>query len=272
MYKLIACDLDETLLSDDVTISQRNIDAIKAALNKGIKFVPATGRGYNSIQNVLNDLDLKDKASEYVISFNGGCITENKDNRIIKFTGLEYSEVKALFQIGREFDVCIHVNTKNKLFIYNANDDELNYVMARNSFEVIKDPDDLSFLKNEDVAKVIYGNTDLDYLSRIEKVIREKGYNLDISYSSNRYLELNPQGVNKGQGLHELAANLDIDLADTIAIGDNFNDLSMIKTAGLGVGMKNVNPKIKQYCDFITNSDNNEGGVGEVIEKFILDK
>ena len=83
MYKLIASDMDETLLNDHHEICQRNIDLILKAKEKGVKFVPATGRGFMSIQNDLKTLGLYDEADEYVISFNGGALTENKNNRLM---------------------------------------------------------------------------------------------------------------------------------------------------------------------------------------------
>ena len=93
---------------------------------------------------------------------------------------------------------------------------------------------------------------------------------LDVSYSSNRYIEFNHQGVNKGQGLKKLADILGVDIKDTIAIGDNFNDLSMIKVAGLGVGVQNTVENMKKECDVITKATNNENAVAEVISKYIL--
>lgn len=79
MYKLIACDLDETLLNTDKEICSRNIEAIKRAeRDYGVRFVPATGRGYTCIDNVLHTLDVFDASHEYTISNNGGVVTENK--------------------------------------------------------------------------------------------------------------------------------------------------------------------------------------------------
>ena len=123
-----------------------------------------------------------------------------------------------------------------------------------------------------DIAKVLYGSTDMPYLEKIASEISNTTKDLDVSYSSNRYLEFNHQGVNKGEGLLWLADKLGIKPEETMALGDNFNDLSMIEAAGLGVGVANVNPKMKDDCDYITKADNNQGGVGEAIEKFVLEK
>lgn len=105
-YKLIACDLDETLLNDEHLVGAKNVAAIKRAREEyGVKFVPATGRGFMQIQPELKELQLYDLEGEYVISFNGGALTENKNNRIIEFKGLEFSKMKEIFEAGLNFDV-----------------------------------------------------------------------------------------------------------------------------------------------------------------------
>ncbi|EFG56093.1 hypothetical protein C5L18_000988 [Lactobacillus amylolyticus] len=270
MYKLIACDLDETLISDDSTICERNREAIKKALSLGVKFVPATGRGYVAIANILRELNLYNKADEYVISFNGGCISENKDNQILKFTGIPFKKAEELFNIGKNFDVCIHVYTKEKVYLYHASDDEFDYMKVRHPVEKIDDQTDLSFLKGEKIAKMIYGNQNMNYLHEVADKIKNETADLDVSYSSNRFLELNHAGINKGTGLIWLADKLGIKPEETMALGDNWNDLSMIQAAGLGIGMQNAVPDMKKDCDFITAANNNQGGVGEAIERFIL--
>lgn len=271
MYQLIACDMDETLLNDDAHVPAVNIQAIKEAEKLGVKFVPTTGRGFHDIEPTLRELDLLDKANQYVISYNGGCITENKNNRILKFKGLSFEKATQLYKLGLNYDVCIHVYTKDMLYMYNADEDEINYSKSRHEFKLI-DNQDLDFLKGQDIAKVLYANTDMDYLHQVAEKIANYTDDLDVSYSSNRYLEFNAAGVNKGEGLKNLAQELNIDLENTIAIGDNFNDLPMIKVAGLGIGVANTNPDMKKFCDAIMTKNNNEGAVAEAIEKYILMK
>ena len=111
----------------------------------------------------------------------------------------------------------------------------------------------------------------MNYLKKIAADLKDDIENKACaSYSSNRYLEFNAPGVNKGYGLKWLASYLNIDLDKTIAIGDNFNDLSMIQAAGVGVGVANVNPAMKEQCDYITQADNNHGAVAEAIDHFIF--
>ena len=117
---------------------------------------------------------------------------------------------------------------------------------------------------------MLYTNTDFEYLQGIARDLEDITFDMDVSYSSNRYIEFNHQGVNKGAGLKKLAALLHIDIEDTMAIGDNYNDLSMIMDAGLGVGVQNAAPGIKPDCDYITQATCEQGAVCEAIEKFVL--
>ena len=93
-----------------------------------------------------------------------------------------------------------------------------------------------------------------------------------VSYSSNRYMEFNALGIDKGKGLIDLANKLGIDIKDTIAIGDNYNDISMLKASGLAVGANNAAEDVKNICDYVTMADNNEGVVAEVIERYIFNE
>ena len=269
MYKLIACDLDETLYGNDRTIPARNVEAIKRASELGVKFIPATGRGYNSVRETLVDLGLLDKEGEYVISYNGGAITENKGNRLLHFQGLPFEEAEELYRRGLNYDVCIHVYTREMVYAYNITQEEIARLSKRMQVTEVFDRD-LQFLAGQDIAKVLYENRDFDYLKKIEEELKDITGNMDVSFSSNRYIEFNSKGVTKGAGLRFVAEMLGIKREETIAIGDNFNDLSMIQEAGLGVGVQNTIQGMRQYCDYITEATNGEGGVGEVIEKFIL--
>ena len=94
---------------------------------------------------------------------------------------------------------------------------------------------------------------------------------ISASYSSGRYLEMNKIGVNKGQGLIDLAEILQIPIEATIAVGDHYNDLDMLKVAGLSVAAGNAIDDIKAVCDYTTQANHNEGVVAELIEKFILE-
>ena len=269
MYKIIACDLDETLLSTDRTISPKNKEAIMEAKKLGVKFVPATGRGFNTVDNNLKDLDLYDKENEYVISYNGGAITENKGNKLLHIEGISFELASELYKRGLKYNVCIHVYTKDTVYAYNYTQEEKDYLAGR--MEVIEIFDDnIDFLKGQDIVKALYMNTDYSYLSKIAEELKDITGDVDVSYSANRYIEFNHKGVNKGAGLLSLAKLLGVKQEETIAIGDNYNDLSMIKAAGLGVGVANVVEGMKDDCDYICKANHDQDAIAEVIHKFIL--
>ena len=269
MYKLIACDLDETLLnSTDRKVSAKNIEAIQRARELGVKFVPATGRPYNSITGTITELGLVDLPNEYIISFNGGAITENKDSKLLHFDGISFELAEQLFNRGLEYEVCIHIYTLETVYVYNFTDNEKAYLAGRMAVEEFFDKN-INFLKDTKIVKALYVNTDQEYLRKIERDLKDITGDVDVSYSSNRYIEFNHKGVTKGAGLRRLAELLNIDIKDTIAIGDNFNDLSMIQAAGLGVGVSNCVEGIKPHCNYITKANCDESAIAEVIEKFI---
>ena len=273
-YVLIACDMDETLLNDQHEICQRNIDAIiKAKKEFGVKFVPATGRGYLSIQHNLKTLGLYDEANEYVLSFNGGALTENRGNNLIQFKGLNFLKMKEIFEYGLDKDVCIRVYTKDQIFVFNLSESE---AIRINSLKVpcnIMSENKVDFLADEQIAKILYQNLDIPYLKELEHKMKSiTDGHCSVTYSSNRYMEFNALGVDKGQGLCDLVNILGLDIKDTIAVGDNYNDLAMLKVAGLSVAAQNATQDIKAVCDYTTKADNNEGVIAELIEKFIFNQ
>ncbi len=269
MYKIITCDLDETLLCMDRTISKRNIDAIHAATEKGVKFVCASGRGYMSFQNTLQEIGLYDLADQYSISFNGSAITENRGNRVLFLEGISWELANALYVKGVEFGVCMHIYTQDTVYIYKLNEDERKFLENRMDYILVDDPD-LSFLKGQQIIKVLYEHNGYDYLNQIEEKVAELSGECEVSYSSGRYLEFNKAGISKGAGLERLARILGVDMKDTLAIGDNVNDITMIRAAGLGAAVGNVYEGIRGECDYVAEATNDEGGVGEIIEKFVL--
>ncbi len=269
MYKIVACDLDETLLRTDRTISETDKKNIARLKDFGVKFVPASGRNYISIDATLKDLNLYDLANEFVISFNGGAITENKNHKLLHFEGIPFELAEEFYRRGLNYDVCIHVYTLEKVYAYNFFQNERNYVAGRMDVEETFEKN-LDFLKGQEIVKCLYSSTDMNYLHKISEEVKDICGDVDVSYSSNRYLEFNKLGVNKGAGLKRLAELLNVDIKDTIAIGDNFNDLAMIRDAGLGVGVANVAKEMHGDCDYICEADCNHNAVSEVLEKFIF--
>lgn len=272
MYKLVACDLDQTLLGDDCSISIENKTAICQAQELGVKFVIATGRGYPAVQNVLADIGMLDEHDEYVISLNGAIITENKNNKVLAFTGMDFDIVRQLFAYGMKYQYDMHIYTEKDVYVYHMDEGDREYIIGRVPFTERFD-DDISFLQDVPIAKMIFHFTSTEMMQRIVTDIKPITDGcLAVSFSSNRYVELNQLAVDKGSGLKKLAEILQVDLAETIAIGDNFNDLSMIETAGLGVCVNNGRSSVKQAAQYVCTADNNHHAIREVLEQFVFNQ
>ncbi len=270
MYRLICCDLDETLLtSADKTVLPRTREAVKKVRALGVKFVPSTGRGFHSIGKTLNELSLAGASDEYVISLNGGGITEIGEEKMLYFNALPRKLAEELFARGVEYGLCLQVHTKDSTLFYHLTDEEKAYHAGRLRLDEFFTPN-LDFLEGQDIAKIVFTDTNIPHLQEIEKELQPLLGDVDVSYSSNRFLEFNHKGVTKGKGLLWLADYLGIPREETIAIGDNFNDASMIQAAGLGVCVQNGVDEMKAISDYVTKATNNEDAVAEVIEKFVL--
>lgn len=152
MYKLMLSDLDETLLVNH-HVPDFNIEAIKKARAKGLKFVPATGRAYNLISDILKEIGTYGQEGEYSICFNGGLIIENKNNRILNFKGLPFEQAKMLFEKAKNYDVCVLVFTLDMCYIYNADDDEVKRKIEQKASFMVMDDYDFDILKNKNGMK-----------------------------------------------------------------------------------------------------------------------
>ena len=273
MYRLIACDLDETLLDDNGDVPPRVRDAVTAARKRGARFVLATGRPYVSTHRTLDQLGILDAEDEYVISFNGGVITENADERPLTSCELDPDVAEALYERGVAQGLCMHVYTLDTVYVYNYLPEERAYIEGRMCILETDEPT-LSFLrdKGEPIVKLLYMSFDARLLHALEHELADIGVTqgLDVCYSSNRYLEFNAPGVNKGAGLLELARRLGIPQSETMAIGDNSNDAPMIRAAGLGVAVANATDEAKASADYVCHAGNNAGAVAEALERFVL--
>lgn len=270
MYKLIATDLDETLLTTtDRSVTPENRRAIAQARKKGVKFVLATGRPYFSTLGTQKEIDVYRRKGEYTISLNGAVLIDNETEKPLFVEGLDFDTIHQLFVRGIPYDVGVHIYTDNKVYGYHISEDEKNYLHNRLDIEILDSPD-LSFLKDASLIKILFVNTDENYLRMVAADLSDLSQDLEVSYSSNRYLEFNKAGIHKGFGLQKLAEILKIPMEETIGIGDNFNDLGMIQAAGLGAGVANSNPGIIPTCDVITENDCNHDAIAEIIDRYIL--
>lgn len=273
MIQLILSDLDETLLNDDGTIHPENIAAIQAFTQNGGYFVPNTGRSYKSVYGTLAQLGLN-KTTQYVVSYNGGAIVAiapDGQEEIVVEHGMSLTLAQKIFDLGQVNDVVdTHVYTRDNLYIYNISATDQRYMTERQVPYTEITTTDLSFMANEGpVMKVIFEHPDPAVQQVIvDAVTAVVGDEVLVTFSSNRYVEFNPKGVDKGVTGLELADILGIARDDTAAIGDNLNDAAQIKAAGVGVAVANAKPEIKALADVVLTTTNNEAAVANFIQHY----
>ncbi|ANY11238.1 Cof-type HAD-IIB family hydrolase [Leuconostoc lactis] len=273
MIQLILSDLDETLLNDDGTIHPENIAAIQAFTQNGGYFVPNTGRSYKSVYGTLAQLGLN-KTTQYVVSYNGGAIVAiapDGQEEIVVEHGMSLTLAQKIFDLGQVNDVVdTHVYTRDNLYIYNISATDQRYMTERQVPYTEITTTDLSFMANEGpVMKVIFEHPDPAVQQAIaDAVTAVVGDEVLVTFSSNRYVEFNPKGVDKGVTGLELADILGIARDDTAAIGDNLNDAAQIKAAGVGVAVANAKPEIKALADVVLTTTNNEAAVADFIQHY----
>ena len=270
--KLVFSDLDDTLLLSNQHVANNNIEAIQKAREKGVKFIITTGRAFDMIQVILQEIKLKDLPNEYCICYNGGLIIENKNKKILNFKGIPYDIANKIFKYGEKYDICVMIFTLDSVCIFKQDPIEVERKKKQNVKLRIFDNYDLTPLKNEKIAKILFAKLNqMDYLKKIRDEVEPLFKDdLSISFSSNRYMEINAKGIDKGFAVKWICDYLNVDIKDTMAIGDNYNDVSMIKIAGLGVVVANGNEDVKKIASYVCERSNNEGGVMEALEKFVI--
>ena len=269
-YKLICSDLDKTLLVNNL-IPQFNLDAIQKARKLGVKFVISTGRDIEIITHLLKQLNTDNSDDEYTICCSGAKIYENKNKKIIYINYLSHEIVEQIFDFGKKFPEMYTVfDTSDGVYVFN----DIILKKERNEYgykyKQLKTLDDIKDLK---IIRVIFTCKNGTYLNNILKEIKEiKIFDNKVDYylTQNQFLEFNNLGVNKGEALKWLCNYLNIDIKETIAIGDSYNDESMLKEAGLGACVKSANDDIKNISKYVCEKDFFEGSVKEVIEKFVI--
>ncbi len=269
-YKVFACDLDETLLGSDHLISQKNLTAIqKARETYGLRLVPCTGRGYLTTQRELKLLGLYDSEGEYVLSYNGGCLTENKNNKRLFFKSVRYETACKIADLAKDYDVGIQFYTIDMIYVYRLNEDERRRKEGQKAVFTEIFSLDISFLKEIPIAKVLLQKADMPYLKALKPLLLPiVGDDCEITFSSGRFMEITAAGIDKGFGLKLLSDLLSIPLSEMIAAGDNLNDIPMLEAAGLAVCPANAVEEVKAVCDYVAKADNDQDAIAEILEHY----
>lgn len=274
MYKLVATDMDETFLDHDHQIPEANIRAMQRMKELGVLFVPSSGRWYSSIMDNFAHLDPALLEGSYVISYNGGFINRVGDPKPLTSCGIGRACAEELYALGRELGKCMHVNVADgHVFVCDAPEAERTYLEKISGVTHFSSAEhtDLSFLDSRDIVKLIFMDPDFEGLQQLGRELEPMAQRLgvEITFSSKRYLEFMPAGIDKGYGLKKLAEMLGIPMDQVIGVGDSANDLAMIKAAGLGVGVANVTDDVRPYCDAVLESTGDDGAFEELVEKYL---
>lgn len=289
MYKLVTIDLDGTLLNSYGEISERNKNAIKNAVSKGVEIVIASGRPLQSARSFA----LEAGASNYVICGNGSLLYNVKNNEILFDKFIERQKVLEIIKICEENSIFYCLYTENLtiskslnyniLFYNNENkkmteDKQTNIKIISDIYKYVEENPSAGILKITicDESAIIFGGiikklrkiNDVDVLDvqhMARKVITSGTEEIKVEY---HYTEITSKDVNKWAAILKLADRLKIDPKEIIAIGDNMNDKDMIENAGLGVIMGNSAEYMHKFADVVAPT-NNDDGVAEILEKYL---
>jgi Cof subfamily protein (haloacid dehalogenase superfamily) len=268
LYKLIAIDIDGTLMNDRKEITKEVNDAIQAAKAKGVKVVICTGRPIVGVQSIIEELKLNDE-EDFVITFNGALVQNTYSKDVESQITLTYENLKELHELSLKLDSPFQFFDTESL--YTPNREISRYTVHEAHINQIP----IHYLPIDEVPKdmLIPKVMFIDEPERLNTIIANIPGSFWEKYtfvkSTPFFLEILDPSVSKGNAVKQLAEKLSIKQEEVICIGDGENDLSMVEYAGCGVAMANAVSVVKEVAQFHTLS-NNENGVAYAIEKLVL--
>ncbi len=274
MIQIIGLDLDGTLLNDQKAICDRNIEVLMRAKEEGAKIVLCSGRAPEGMQRELKILGLKEKG-QYAVGLNGAVVYEADTGKVIHQTLMQPEAVRTMVETGRRFRdrMNIQLYTGGQVYVERWDETTDYYEKATGSHPKLVD-DVLEFV-NETIKIVFFHKGEFDYT--LEKITKLKNDCLpsvpqgtQCVISAPYLVEFLDESIDKGIGMDILAKYLNVPQSDVMCVGDQENDMPMLKYAGLSVVMANGAPHVKELAHYVTEIDNNEGGVAEAVEKFVL--
>ena len=288
MYKLVAIDLDGTMLNSYGVVTEHTKNVIKKVEEQGVEVVIASGRPIDSIKTIAREIESKN----YFIAGNGAIVYDIKKDEIIYERTMPKEKVLEIIKICEENSIAYNVYTEqeilatalkyNVLYYHKENlkkeeSKKTKINIVNDMYEYIKNKKDARFLKITicDESKAVFNSIirKLKELKEIEilevahmarKTIKQGTEEYPISYY---YTEISTVDVDKWKAIEFLIEKLNIGKEEVMAIGDNANDKIMIENAGLGVAMKQSTPSVIEIADEIAN-DNNEDGVAKILQKY----
>lgn len=264
LYKLVALDMDGTLLNENKKINDRVKKAIADARKKGVKVILSSGRGFKGIEKYVKELQL----DELVISLNGAIVTDASGEKLVFNNYMDPDVNRRIIELQKEYDIFSINFIGEKMYVEELNEKAM-YFATFEGVEVIAVGNMLEFYNAQPISKMLMIEKHEKFLVFKQKLIEELGEYVNATFSLPDFLEVYNINVNKGIVLHKIAEYYGLKREEVIAIGDGENDISMIQYAGLGVAMENAMDLVKNSADLIAKS-NVEDGVALVIEKYIL--
>lgn len=242
--KLVAVDIDGTLLNNKKEITPEVFAAVQEAKKQGVKVVIATGRPIAGVEGLLEELNLKDHG-DYVITFNGGLVQDTANGETIVSEELSYDDYLDLEFLSRKLGVHMHAITKEG--IYTANRNIGKYTVHESSLVNMpifyRTPEEMA---DKAIIKMMFIDEPEILDAAIAKIPEQYHERFNLVKSTSFYLELLPKTVSKGNALLHLAEKMGLDKEQTMAIGDEENDRAMLEVVGNPVVMENGNPELKK--------------------------
>jgi Cof subfamily protein (haloacid dehalogenase superfamily) len=262
-YKLLAVDIDGTLINNNREVTPKTREYIKKAIDAGIVFTISSGRPVQGVKLITNQINVDIP----VITYNGAMVITADGKNIIYSCNMKEEDVLIIDRCGKERDTTIAIWSANKLYTNRIDERTIRYSQASGTKpQLYHDPKELF---SQGISKMLWYD-EIERINTFEKEMQnELGPTVNFHTSQPIYLEFVHKNASKAIALEKLGEYYGINKDEMIAVGDGFNDLSMIEYAGLGVAMDNAPEEVKQASDFVTLS-NEEDGVAYVIEKFIL--
>lgn len=271
---MIAMDMDGTLLSSDKTISDRSKEALRRAAEKGIKLVVCTGRIFTSAL-VFADI-IESKAP--VIASNGAYIREKDRDEVIYMKTLPRESIHKIVEIIKDGGFYPHLFTWEKIYtekiIYSSrNYEKWNQNLPEErkvKIEIVENWYELIEKEYESILKIVVISED-EEIPKLKELRNKIQNTMEVSVvaSFDNNFEVMSKGISKGNAVKILGEMYGVTAEETICIGDNENDLSMIEYAGMGVAMGNATDRLKSVANYVTDTNDNDG-VAKVIEKLVL--
>lgn len=262
-YRLIATDMDGTLLRNDKSISETSLAAIRELMAAGGYFVISSGRPYPALEDYLSCL----KPNAPLITYNGAKIVEPEDGRVLFEENMAAEDIVSLIANGDRRGHTVVIWSQDVLY---------GNMLDRRMKEYVNHTRIVPQLKPSDEELISRGVTKILFADRKDRINRSLDETptwglKDCNYakSTPEYLEYFSSKVSKAYALEQISKLLSVPREEIIAIGDGYNDLEMIRWAGLGVAMDNAPDEVKRAADYTTLS-NMDDGVAQVIRKFML--